>query len=56
MRGITGLGEELLASKQGLLHGFSARHESNNSADEEDIEISRTVCVLLGFELGNCIV
>jgi hypothetical protein len=49
MWGITGLGEELLASKQGLLHGFSARDESNKSADEEDLEITRTVWVLLGF-------
>jgi hypothetical protein len=49
MWGITGLGEELLASKQGLLHGFSARDESNKSADEEDLEITRTVWVLFGF-------
>jgi len=48
MKGITGLGEELLASKQGLLHGFSVRNESNKSADE-DLDISRTFCVLLGF-------
>jgi len=46
---ITGLGEELLASKQGLLHGFSARNESNKSPDEEDLEILRTFWVLLGF-------
>jgi hypothetical protein len=54
MQGITGLGEELLASKQGLLNGFSARNESNKSADEEDLEISRKFCVCWVFELGNC--
>jgi hypothetical protein len=30
------------------------RNEGNKSADEEDLEISRTVCVLLGFEMGSC--
>jgi hypothetical protein len=51
---ITGPGEELLASKQGPLHGFSARNGINKAADEEDLEISRTVFVWLGFEMGNC--